>query len=83
MALLSVWEQEQKVERVKCRLPWFGLGGLILVLAMTVLNLRLRETSLQTQLKAMGVKYVLNMCYVRFERAFINLLQRFTNISGN
>ncbi|KQB95030.1 hypothetical protein AL073_18390 [Loktanella sp. 1ANDIMAR09] len=36
-ALRAVWEREQKVERLKSRLPWFGLGALVLALALTVL----------------------------------------------
>ena len=35
-ALRQVWEREQKAERLKTRLPWFGLGALVLALAMTV-----------------------------------------------
>lgn len=36
-AVRAVWEREQKVERLKSRLPWLGLGAVVLVLAMTVL----------------------------------------------
>jgi hypothetical protein len=32
-----VWEREQKTDRLKSRLPWFGLGVVVLALAMTVL----------------------------------------------
>jgi len=35
-ALRAVWEREQKAERLKQRLPWFGLGAVFLALAMTV-----------------------------------------------
>jgi hypothetical protein len=35
-ALRAVWEREQKADRLKSRLPWFGLGALVLALAMTV-----------------------------------------------
>ncbi len=36
LALRQVWEREQKVELLKFRLPWFGLGAVVLALAMTV-----------------------------------------------
>jgi hypothetical protein len=36
-AMRAVWEREQKVERLKSRLPWLGLGAVVLALAMTVL----------------------------------------------
>ena len=32
-----IWEREQKVDQFKARLPWFGLGTVILALAMTLL----------------------------------------------
>lgn len=35
-ALREVWDREQKAERLKSRLPWFGLGALVLALVMTV-----------------------------------------------
>jgi hypothetical protein len=31
-----VWEREQRLDRFKSRLPWFGLGAAVLALAMTV-----------------------------------------------
>lgn len=34
-AVRAVWEREQKADRLKSRLPWFGLGAVILALAMT------------------------------------------------
>jgi len=33
----AIWEREQKVDRFKARLPWFGLGAVVLALAMTLL----------------------------------------------
>lgn len=36
-AARAVWEREQKADRLKSRLPWFGLGAVVLALAMTVL----------------------------------------------
>jgi hypothetical protein len=33
----AIWEREQKVGQFKARLPWFGLGAVVLVLAMTLL----------------------------------------------
>jgi len=36
-ALRDLWEREQKVDRFKARLPWFGLGAIVLALAMSVL----------------------------------------------
>ena len=36
-ALRDLWEREQKVDRFKARLPWFGLGAVVLALAMTLL----------------------------------------------
>lgn len=36
-AYREVFEREKKAERMKQRLPWFGLGALVLALAMTVL----------------------------------------------
>jgi cytochrome oxidase assembly protein ShyY1 len=36
VALRQVWEREQKAERLKSHLPWFGLGALVLALVMTV-----------------------------------------------
>jgi hypothetical protein len=33
----AIWEREQKADRLKSRLPWFGLGVVVLALAMTVL----------------------------------------------
>lgn len=35
--LRQVWEREQKADRLKSRLPWFGLGAVVLALVMTVL----------------------------------------------
>ena len=35
--LRQIWEREQKVDRLKSHLPWFGLGAVVLALAMTVL----------------------------------------------
>lgn len=32
----QLWEREQKLDRVKSRLPWFGLGAVVLALALTV-----------------------------------------------
>lgn len=37
VAFRQVWEREQKAHLLKSRLPWFGLGAVILALAMTVL----------------------------------------------
>ena len=36
-ALRDIWEREQKADRLKSRLPWFGLGAVVLALAMSVL----------------------------------------------
>ena len=36
-ALRGIWEREQNVERLKSRLPWFGLGAVVLALAMSLL----------------------------------------------
>ena len=33
----QLWEREQKFDQVKRRLPWVGLGALVLALAMTVM----------------------------------------------
>ncbi|MEL6511757.1 MAG: hypothetical protein AAFQ32_18290 [Pseudomonadota bacterium] len=33
----AIWEREQKLDRFKTRLPWFGLGAVVLALAMTLL----------------------------------------------
>lgn len=33
----AIWEREQKVDQFKTRLPWFGLGAVVLALAMTLL----------------------------------------------
>jgi len=33
----AIWEREQKVDQFKARLPWFGLGAIILALGMTFL----------------------------------------------
>ena len=35
-ALRQVWEREQRAERLKYRLPWFGLGALVVALVLTV-----------------------------------------------
>lgn len=35
--LRDIWEREQKADRLKSRLPWFGLGVLVLALVMSVL----------------------------------------------
>ena len=35
-AYREVFEREQKADRLKSRLPWFGLGALVLALAMTL-----------------------------------------------
>lgn len=32
----ELWEREQKLDRFKSRLPWFGLGTLVLALVLTV-----------------------------------------------
>ena len=34
-ALRDIWDREQKVKQFKSRLPWFGLGAVILALVMT------------------------------------------------
>ncbi|MEP2892370.1 hypothetical protein [Tateyamaria sp.] len=36
-ALRSVWEREQNADRLRSRLPWFGLGAVVLALVMTLL----------------------------------------------
>lgn len=36
-SLRQVWEREQKAKQLKSRLPWFGLGAVVLALAMTLL----------------------------------------------
>lgn len=36
-ALRDLWDREQKVDRFKSRLPWFGLGAVVLTVAMTLL----------------------------------------------
>ncbi|WP_282063918.1 hypothetical protein [Roseobacter litoralis] len=36
-ALRDLWDREQKVDRFKARLPWFGLGAVVLALAMSLL----------------------------------------------
>lgn len=33
----ALWEREQKVDQFKSRLPWFGLGAVVLVLVLTLL----------------------------------------------
>ncbi|WP_299592906.1 hypothetical protein [uncultured Tateyamaria sp.] len=33
----AIWEREQKVAQFKARLPWFGLGAVVLALTMTLL----------------------------------------------
>ena len=35
-AMRQVWEREQKLDRFKNRLPWFGLGAVVLALVLTV-----------------------------------------------
>ena len=35
-ALRQVWEREHKAKQLKSRLPWFGLGALVLALVMTI-----------------------------------------------
>jgi hypothetical protein len=37
VALRQIWEREQKVDRLKSRLPWFGLGAVVLALVMSLL----------------------------------------------
>ena len=32
----QLWEREQKLDRFKSRLPWFGLGAVVLALVLTV-----------------------------------------------
>lgn len=34
-AVRAVWEREQKADRLKSRLPWFGLGAVVLALALS------------------------------------------------
>lgn len=36
-ALRDLWEREQKVDGFKARLPWLGLGAVVLAVAMAVL----------------------------------------------
>lgn len=36
-ALRDIWKREQKAGRLKSRLPWFGLGAVVLALALSVL----------------------------------------------
>jgi hypothetical protein len=33
----ATWEREQKVDQFKSRLPWFGLGAVVLAIALSVL----------------------------------------------
>jgi hypothetical protein len=33
----SIWEREQKMDRLQARLPWFGLGAVVLALVMSLL----------------------------------------------
>ena len=35
-AYRAVFEREQKADRLKSRLPWFGLGALVVALVLTV-----------------------------------------------
>jgi hypothetical protein len=36
-ALRDLWDREQKIKQFKARLPWFGLGAVVLALVMTLL----------------------------------------------
>lgn len=36
-ALRDLWEREQKIKQFKARLPWFGLGAVVLAVAMALL----------------------------------------------
>ena len=36
-ALCAVWKREQKADSLKSRLPWFGLGAVVLVIVLTLL----------------------------------------------
>lgn len=44
----SIWEREQKMDRVKARLPWFALGAVVLALAMSLLLPRFLASNAST-----------------------------------
>ncbi|MEJ6399547.1 hypothetical protein [Yoonia sp. 208BN28-4] len=37
VSIRQVWEREEKAKQLKSRLPWFGLGAVVLALAITLL----------------------------------------------
>ncbi|MGH1447742.1 MAG: hypothetical protein ACRBBO_17055 [Cognatishimia sp.] len=47
-ALRQVWEREGKADRLKNRLPWFGLGALVFALVLAVLLPRFSATNSTT-----------------------------------
>lgn len=47
-ALRSIWEREQKMDHLKVRLPWFGLGAVVFALAMSLLLPRLLARNAST-----------------------------------
>jgi hypothetical protein len=44
----AVFEREQKADRLKSRLPWFGLGALVVALALTVTLPRFLASNVST-----------------------------------
>lgn len=55
-ALRQVWDREAKAARLKNRLPWFGLGAVVLALAMSVLLPRFLASNGST-CAAMGAEW--------------------------
>lgn len=47
-ALRQLWQREQKLNRFKSRLPWFGLGAVVLALALTVMLPRFLASNAST-----------------------------------
>lgn len=47
-AYRAVFEREQKADRLKSRLPWFGLGALVVALVLTVTLPRFLASNVST-----------------------------------
>lgn len=50
----QLWEREQKLDRFKSRLPWFGLGAVVLALLLTVTLPRFLASNASTHDPSLG-----------------------------
>lgn len=57
-ALRQIWERQHKVDRQKARLPWFGLGALVLAVGLSVMLPRFLVSNAST-CSALGASWMI------------------------